>query len=96
MEDGEGWVRQRVLAGKRVVAPALSTVALLAAGALLLSTRAQGYAFLGGTLDLTQRDVRVFNNFVNAEANQNVTPDPSFPGAVGAPLAIWKCPRSAS
>ena len=24
------------------------------------------------------------------EANQNVTPDPSFPGAVGAPLAIWK------
>jgi hypothetical protein len=68
----------------------VSTVALLAAGALLLSTRAQGFAFLGGSLDLTQRDVRVFNNFVNPEANQNGTPDPSFPGAVGAPLAIWK------
>jgi len=46
--------------------------------------------FLGGQLDLTQRDVRVFNNFVNPEANQNAVPDPSFPGAVGAPLAIWK------
>lgn len=57
---------------------------------LLLSTGVHGYTFLGGSLDLTQRDVRVFNNFSGALANDNTTPDPSFPGAVGAPLAIWK------
>ena len=34
--------------------------------------------------------MRVFNNFLDASANDNTTPDPSFPGATGAPLAIWK------
>ena len=37
-----------------------------------------------------QRDVRVFNSFVDAAANNNVTPEAAYPGFVGAPLAIWK------
>lgn len=57
---------------------------------LLHPVHVRGWSHLGGSLDLTQRDVRVFNNFQNPEANDNTTPDPSFPGAVGAPLAIWK------
>ncbi len=73
-----------------------STQAFVAAGttaaALLLVWPADvgGYNFLGGSLDLAQRDVRVFNNFGDPTANDNLQADPEFPGAVGAPLAIWK------
>jgi matrixin/IPT/TIG domain-containing protein len=55
-----------------------------------------GYTTLGGNLGVTtsnngyQRDVRVFDNFTDATANDNQTPDPNFPGALGASLAIWK------
>lgn len=58
--------------------------------ALLWPARADGYAFLGGALRLAQRDVRVFDNFSDPEANDNQATDPSFPGATGAALAIWK------
>lgn len=68
----------------------LSGAVLLGGAMLLVGPRGLGYTFLGGMLDLTQRDVRVFNNFSGALANDNTTPDLSFPGAVGAPLAIWK------
>ena len=34
--------------------------------------------------------MRVYNNFTDPTANDNVTPDVNFPGAIGAPLAIWK------
>ncbi|MEW6744011.1 MAG: IPT/TIG domain-containing protein [Planctomycetota bacterium] len=37
-----------------------------------------------------QRDVRIYNNFEDPKANENVTPDPDYPGALGAALAIWK------
>lgn len=36
------------------------------------------------------RDFRVANNFNDPSANDNQTPDPSYPGALGAGLAIWK------
>ena len=64
----------------------------LALGALLLApTESAGWTTLGGRLDTeTQRDVRVFNNFQDPEANDNTTPDPDWPGYVGAELAIWK------
>jgi hypothetical protein len=63
----------------------------LALGAVLLSpSQTVGFTTLGDTLSLSQRDVRVFNNFSNAGANNNTTPDPNWPGYVGAPLAIWK------
>jgi hypothetical protein len=57
---------------------------------LLAPMHAHGYALLGGALRLSQRDVRFFNNFTNPEANANTAPDPNFPGATGATLAIWK------
>jgi hypothetical protein len=41
-------------------------------------------------LDLNQRDFRVYNNFSDPEANNNQSSDLAFPGATGAPLAIWK------
>ena len=67
-----------------------AAAAALTAGVLLYPTPINAWAHLGGELDLSQRDFRIFNNFSDAEANDNVGSDLSFPGAVGAPLAIWK------
>ncbi len=69
--------------------------ALLALGAMslgiwVLPGDSLGFTLLGGTLDLGQRDYRFFNNFTDATANSNTIPDPDFPGAIGAELAIWK------
>ncbi|MFN0242017.1 MAG: matrixin family metalloprotease [Planctomycetota bacterium] len=76
--------------GNRLGHWSVAALAVSAAAGLCLPARVEGYNFLGGSLDLTQRDVRVFNNFGDLSANDNTTPDPDFPGALGAPLAIWK------
>ena len=55
-----------------------------------LPGRSAAYVVFGDTLDLGQRDFRIFNNFSDPEANDNLVPDPDFPGAIGAELAIWK------
>jgi len=68
----------------------LSTVGLAAVAVLVLPTEPRAWKALGGTLDLAQRDVRVFQNFSGPTANDNLQPDPNFPGALGAALAIWK------
>lgn len=60
------------------------------AAVLLLPMRGAAFATNGGFLGLGQRDFRVFDNFTAPTANDNVTPDPSFPGHTGATLAIWK------
>lgn len=48
------------------------------------------YSTLGHSLGTSQRDFRVFNNFTDASANNNNTPDGLFPGTGGAVMAIWK------
>jgi hypothetical protein len=69
----------------------LLPVCALGAIALVLSGGdGLGYSTSGDTLDLAQRSVRVFDNFTKAAANNNTTPDPNWPGYVGAELAIWK------
>ncbi|MFT5198271.1 MAG: hypothetical protein ACI87O_000927 [Planctomycetota bacterium] len=59
-------------------------------GLWALPGEARSYTLLGGSLDLGQRDYRFFNNFNDASANSNTVPDPDFPGAIGAELAVWK------
>jgi len=68
----------------------LSTVALALATLVLLPARSEAFSTLGSFLVLGARDFRVFNNFSDASANNNTTPDPNFPGYTGAELAIWK------
>jgi Matrixin len=65
-------------------------VAIGTAAALFVPARLAAFTVEGGSLDLDHRGVRVFNNFSNPEANENTTPSPNFPGALGATLAIWK------
>jgi hypothetical protein len=57
---------------------------------LVAAPEARAYNLFVRRLSLDQRDVRVFNNFSDPEANDNTHGDPNFPGAVGAPLALWK------
>jgi hypothetical protein len=69
----------------------LPALALGLAQLLLLSPGSDGYTTIGGKLGTQdQRHVRVHNNFTDPEANNNNSPDPNFPGFVGADLAIWK------
>lgn len=70
----------------------LPVVALGTAAVFLTSgaQEAQGWSLIGGSLNLGQRDFRVFNNFTGSTDNNNQTPDANFPGYQGAVMAIWK------
>ncbi|MBM3975805.1 MAG: matrixin family metalloprotease [Planctomycetes bacterium] len=57
---------------------------------MLSAPRSVGYSLIGGSLGLSQRDVRVFDNFTDSTANNNTTPDANFPGYTGCEMAIWK------
>lgn len=70
------------------LAPAGAAVAL--AAWLLAPARSLAFVVAGPPLDLDQRDVRVFDNFVDPTANDNTMPHPDFPGSTGAGLALWK------
>ncbi|MDP6539849.1 MAG: matrixin family metalloprotease [Planctomycetota bacterium] len=76
-----------MLLAKRVLPWASATLAV----ALSLSTDpARGFSLLGFSLPLEQRDFRIHNNFTGPHANDNATAHASFPGHVGAVMAIWK------
>ncbi len=64
----------------------------LGGAALLLAPAENSFAFstIGGSLSLTQRDFRVYDNFLDAASNNNVTAHAQFPGQLGAEMAIWK------
>ncbi len=49
-----------------------------------------GFTLIGGSLGVSQRDFRVFNNFTDASANNNTANNVAFPSAMGATQAIWK------
>jgi hypothetical protein len=54
---------------------------VLGLAALLLgpAPTSSGFGLIGDSLSLSQRDFRVFNNFGDATANDNLTPDDNFP-----------------
>ena len=49
-----------------------------------LSTPADtaGFSLIGGQLSVGQRDFRVYNNFTDAQANNNQIADPDFPSVL--------------
>lgn len=63
---------------------------LSGAVAMAMPQQAQGYTTIGGSLSLSQRDFRIYDNFTDATANNNTTPDPNFPGYTGIEMACWK------
>jgi hypothetical protein len=72
-------------------APYLRAAAALAlVTPLLLPSGIRAFTTQGWMLGLDQRDVRVFDNFLDRSANDNTTPDPNWPGYTGVELAVWK------
>jgi len=67
-------------------ATALSGAALL----LVPVDTAVAFSTLGGSLNYSQRDFRIHNNFADAVSNNNTTPHENFPGYDGCFVAIWK------
>ncbi len=69
----------------------LPTLALGAAAALYgPQQEAHGFSKLIGSLGIAKRDFRIRNGFADSTANNNNTPDPNYPGAQGAVMALWK------
>ena len=64
----------------------------LGAALLLLAPARPSAAFskIGGSLNESQRDVRVHDNFLDATANDNLAPATQFPGWTGVEVAVWK------
>lgn len=69
---------------------ALTALAAGVAALVLVPAATQALQSLGWSLSLDQRDVRIYDNFVDATANDNLARDPSFPGVTGARMAAWK------
>ena len=76
---------------KNIAIGALAPALALGLGVTLVTPEVStGYSLIGGSLGQSQRDFRVYNNFTDAQANNNQTPDDQFPGYQGAVMAIWK------
>src|SRR5689334_11684987 len=70
---------------------ALSTIAALAgAGLLLWGVPGSGYSVAWPALSTAKRDLRVYDNFGDPQADDDTAPDARWPGWTGAPRAIWK------
>jgi len=69
---------------------ALSAAGLCAAAFLVEPRLARAFSVIGPGLSTSQRDVRVFDNFTDPQANDNTTAHPNWPGATGVELAVWK------
>jgi len=79
---------------------AFALAGAIAACALLAAPSLRSFALNGGSIGIAttgngyQRDVRIFDDAADPTANDNATPDPSHPGALGAALAVWKATRA--
>ena len=62
----------------------------VAAALIIPAEQAIGYSLIGGSLNFSQRDVRVFNNFPDNASNNNNVADANFPGYQGCFIAFWK------
>ena len=72
---------------KQLILPALAVGTTFF---LATPEQSEGYSLIGGSLNLGQRDFRVFNNFSDNSANNNQVAHPNFPGYQGADMSIWK------
>ncbi len=69
----------------------LPTLCLGGAALLLAPARpSEAFSKIGGSLSETQRDMRVFDNFLDTTADDNAAAASQFPGWTGLELAMWK------
>ena len=70
-----------------ILPPLLATAAVLA---LVTTERSRAYSLTGESLGLLQRHQLVYDNFPKTSSGGGPATHPSFPGATGPALAIWK------
>lgn len=65
---------------------------LLAGGAFTLAVPEQATAWstIGGNLSLSQRDCRIYDDFIDPTAHDNTVPHVNWPGYTEIELACWK------
>ncbi len=68
----------------------LPSIALGATFLMMTPAESTGFAVLGHSLAPLQADFRIFNNFLDAQANNNNVEHVNFPGYSGAVSALWK------
>ena len=73
-----------------LVASLLVTALVVAPGLMLAFTTIGGSLGIGTSGSGYQRDLRIWNNSPDAASNNNTTANPSYPGATGAAMAVWK------
>src|SRR5262249_14218141 len=74
-----------------IVAGAALVIGMTALPGSLFAYKLLGFKLpIGTSAPGYQRDFRIFNNFADSSANNNQTPDPNYPGALGAAMAFWK------
>ena len=72
----------------------MPSVDRILAATLLVPSSTDAFTVLGTSLSTNLRHFRIYDNFTDASANDNVTPDTNFPGYTGAEMAIWKGARA--
>ncbi|KAA3605192.1 MAG: hypothetical protein DWQ01_21625 [Planctomycetota bacterium] len=69
----------------------LAGAALIAgASTLVVAEESQAWSTIGGSLGLTQRDFRIYDNFADSASHNNNTADANWPGYTQIELACWK------
>jgi Matrixin/IPT/TIG domain len=85
---------------RRILRPSFCLTSTLAAAAIAAAPSLRGFSLGSETLGMGtsgngyQRDVRIYDNAADAQANDNQSPNPNHPGALGAAMAVWKAARA--
>ncbi len=75
---------------KNLLKLSVGSTLLLVVASLSIGESARAFNTLGFSISLSQRDVRLFNNFDDSLSNDNHVIHPNWPGYSRAYLAIWK------
>ncbi len=75
---------------KNLLRISLGVVLVSGTATLVVPDDATGFSVIGGNLSLSQRDFRIYDNFLDAAAHNNTQPDPNWPGYTEIELSAWK------
>jgi hypothetical protein len=75
---------------KNILRFAIGSSLLVGSTMMVTPQQADGFSTIGGSLSLSQRDFRLYNNFNGSNANNNNNIHANWPSYDGAELAMWK------
>ncbi len=75
---------------RNLLRTSLGIVLIGGTATLVVPEQATGFSTIGGNLGLTQRDCRIYDNFIDAASHNNTQADPNWPGFTQIELSCWK------